>query len=395
MKETIVIAGSIAQKPWHGGHTWVFLQYVLGFQKLGWNVLFLDQLQPQMCVNRAGEACAVEDSLNLEYFLQVMHEFNLEGSYALLYKNGQSVAGMPRPEVLENTAKAALLINVMGFLHDEEILDRVQIRVFLDIDPGFGQMWQELGLCTMFTGHDRYVTIGENIGQENCSVPTCGLKWITTRQPVHLDSWKSSGDSAKRGFTTIASWRGAYGTVQFGGKSYGLRVHEFRKVAALPKSTGERFEVALDLHAADIADRLLLEENGWAIVEPKTACGDPWRYRTYIRDSAAEFMVAKNMYVETQSGWFSDRSSCYLASGKPVLAQDTGIRNLYPVGEGLLTFRSLDEAISGVEEICRNYGTHARAARALAEEYFDSDKVLRSLVDKVFAGQCSTLTEVL
>src|SRR5262249_48091878 len=158
-----------------------------------------------------------------------------------------------------------------------------------------------------------------------------------------------------RGFTTIASWRGAYGPVDFRGKTYGLRVHEFRKLASLPKSTGEPFEMALDIHPADAADRTLLEKNGWTLVEPSTVSNDVWRYRSFIRNSTAEFMVAKSMYVETQSGWFSDRSSCYLAAGKPVLAQDTGLKRLYPVGEGLLTFSTLDEAIWGVREIMRHY----------------------------------------
>src|SRR5262249_2968357 len=158
-------------------------------------------------------------------------------------------------------------------------------RVFLDIDPGFGQMWQDLGLQTMFNGHDYYVTIGENIGQNGCSVPTCGLKWITSRQPVHLDSWTPNGNSARHGFTTVASWRGAYGPVEFCGKTYGLRAHEFRKLASLPKSTGERFEIALDIHPADTADKLLLEKSGWMLTEPRAVAGDPWRYRSYIQDS--------------------------------------------------------------------------------------------------------------
>jgi hypothetical protein len=383
MGERIIIAGSIAQKPWQGGHTWVFLQYLHGFRKLGWDVLFLDQLEPEMCVNAKGKRCPLEESTNLHYFLQVMNDFDLRESYALLDERGERLVGMSRRKVLEQTAQAALFLNVMGFVRDPEILDRARKRVFLDIDPGFGQMWQELGLHNMFTGHHDYVTIGENVGRPGCGVPTCGLKWITTRPPVLLDYWQPHEPSPHRPFTTIASWRGAYGPVPFQGKTFGLRVHEFRNFASLPSLTSERFEVALDIHAGDAADRDLLEKNGWLLVDPRIAARDPWRYRKYIQNSGAEFMVAKNMYVQTQSGWFSDRSICYLASGKPVLAQDTGLKELYPSGNGLLTFHSLEEAVCCVRALSRDYGRHARAARAVAIEYFDSDKVLGRLLQRL------------
>lgn len=383
MKDTIVIAGSIAQKPGHGGHAWVFLQYALGFMKLGWNVVFVDRLEPGMCVDDRGRPCRLKESINLEYFVQVMNGFGLGASYALLYGDGEDIVGMSRERLLERTRDAELLLNVMGYLRDEEVLACARKRVFLDIDPGFGQMWQELGLCSMFGGHDHYVTIGENIGPAGNPIPTCGVNWIPTRQPVQLDYWEPGDISERRPFTTIASWRGPYGPVEFRGKTYGLRVHEFRKVAALPATTGKRFEVALDIHPADNADRQLLEMNGWSLLQPQTVSSDPRRYQDFIRDSGAEFMVAKNMYVETQSGWFSDRSSCYLAAGKPVLAQDTGLEHLYPVGKGLVTFKTLDEAVAGVEEISGNYEEHAHAARAIAEEYFDSNKVLQSLVSKL------------
>jgi hypothetical protein len=381
MKETVIIAGSIAQKPGRAGHAWAFLQYVLGFKKLGWNVVLVDHLDPSMCVDSEGKQCPVEKSTNVGYFVRLMKEFDLDDSYALLHGNRDGIIGMSRSKLLEKARHAALLINVMGYLRDTDILERVRKRVFLDIDPGFGQMWQELGLCTMFTGHDAYVTVGENIGRDGCTIPTCGLNWIPSRPPVQLDHWTTNGTVAHGGFTTIASWRGDYNAIEFRGKTYGLRVHEFRKVAPLPKSTNGRFEIALDIHPADAADKSLLQENGWRLLEPQTVSSDPWTYRRFIRNSAAEFMVAKNMYVETRSGWFSDRSCCYLASGKPVLALDTGLKSLYPVGRGLLTFTSLDEAVSGVQEISRNYQLHARAARDVAVEYFDSDKVLRSLVE--------------
>lgn len=383
MDGTIVVAGALAQRPGVGGHTWVFLQYLLGFKRLGWDVLFLDQLEPEMCLDAAGQPCPLEQSVNLHYFLQVMERFGLDGAFALIYDHGERLVGLSRQQVLERTKNSAFLINVMGYFADEEILGSAPRRVFLDIDPGFGQMWQDLGLAAVFQGHDDYVTIGENIGQTDCTIPTCGLEWITTPQPVVLDCWQPQTRAGTEWFTSIISWRGAYGPLEYQGKTYGLRVHEFRKFASLPRLSERPFQLALDIHPAEVKDMALLADNGWSLLDPKVVAGDPWAYQAYVQGSKAEFMVAKNMYVQSNSGWFSDRSICYLASGRPVLAQDTGLRRLYPTGEGLLTFSTVDEALAGVEELSSDYARHAHAARLIAEEYFDSDKVLSRLLGKL------------
>ena len=156
----MVLAGSLAQRPRHGGHTWVLLQYLLGFRRLGWDVLFLDRLEPEMCVDAADQPCRFEESLNLRYFLKVMEGFGLSGAFSLIYDRGERFVGLSRERVLERTGSSAFLMNVMGFLDDEEILSCAPRRVFLDIDPGFGQMWRALGLAEPFRGHDDYVTIG-------------------------------------------------------------------------------------------------------------------------------------------------------------------------------------------------------------------------------------------
>ncbi len=381
MRQTVVIAGALAQKPRQGGHTWQFLQYLLGFRRLGWEVLFLDQLEPEMCVDASGQPCPLEQSVNLRYLVEVMQGFGLQDAYSLIYNGGERWIGLSRAQVLERVRNSAFLLNFMSYLSQEEILGQTPRRVFLDTDPGFGQMWCALGLADIFGGHDDYVTIGENIGQPACTIPTCGLPWITMRQPVLLDQWPvQTGGTA---FTSIGSWRGPYAPVIYAGKTYGLRVHEFRQFAPLPSLSARPFQLALDIHAAEEKDINLLETNGWALVDPKVVTRDPWVYREYIQSSLAELMVAKGMYAQSNSGWFSERSICYLASGKPVLAQDTGLQGLYPLGEGLLTFRTLEEAHAGVEEIVGNTPRHARAARALAVDYFNSDKVLNGLLVKL------------
>jgi hypothetical protein len=382
MRETVIIAGALAQRPWYGGHTWVFLQYLLGFQRLGFDVLFVDRLGPGMCFDATGDPAPFRSSENLRYLDHVMERFGLSGRWSLLFENGREVAGLDRKEVIERTRRSVLLLNVMGYLEDEDVLAAAPVRAFLDIDPGFGQMWNELGLARPFDGHDRHVTIGGRIGEPDCLIPTCGLDWVATLPPVELAEWPPVTSEGKR-FTSVASWRGAFGPIAYEGKRYGLRVHEFRRFAELPKRTSARFEVALDIEDADAADRQSLQEHGWDLADPHMAAGNPWRYREYVQGSAAELMIAKNLYVDTHSGWFSDRSACYLASARPVLAQDTGLERLLPCGEGLMKFSTADEAAQGVEEITANYERHSRAAREIAEEHFAADRVLTRLLNEL------------
>jgi hypothetical protein len=382
MRERIVIGGSLAQKPGYGGHTWVFLQYLLGFRRLGWDVLLLDRLQPELFRDRTGSTCAPDQSVNARYVADVAERFGLRDRLVLLPDPGQEAGDRTRRAVLEFVGSAALLLNVMGFITDPEVLAQAQRRVFLDIDPGYGQMWAELGLHDAFAGYDDFVTIGENIGCDGCEIPTRGLPWITTPQPVVLDQWPMA-DAHDGAFTSVGSWRGRYGTVSYGGRTYGHRVHEFRRFVELPRLTGRSFELALAIDDAETADLDLLRRNDWRLVDPAVVAASPDAYRHYVQRSAAELMVAKNMYVAARSGWMSDRSICYLASGKPVVAQDTGLDGRYEPGAGLLTFSDLDEASAAVDEVCGRYASHARAARALAEEHFDSDKVLGRLLERL------------
>lgn len=382
MSHSLVIAGALAQKPKIAGHTWALLQYLLGFRRLGWRTLFVDYLEPSFCVDETGRDCATEGSVNLRYVLDVANSIGLEDDYALIGPGGASLIGMPRSRLLERVRQSAFLLNIMGYLRDEEVLGGASKRIFLDIDPGFGQFWDELGLHRPFAGYDAYVTIGLNIGRPDCTIPTCGVDWIVTPQPVVLEWWPPS-DVSGESFTTIASWRGAYGPVEYQGRSYGLRVHQFRRFVDLPGLTGRPFELALAIHPAETRDLALLSDKGWSLVDPQRVAGDPLAYRSYIGRSLAEFSVAKDMYVRTRGGWISDRSLCYLASGRPVLAQETGFSRHYPTGEGLLAYSTLEEAVAGVEEITRRPDRHARAARALAEEYFDSDKVLGRLLQQL------------
>jgi hypothetical protein len=380
----VVVAASVAQRPGYGGHAWAILQWVLGLRSIGRRVLLVDRLEPEMCVDAGGRRCAPERSANLRYLRAVMRRFGLDGDWAVLCDGGRRAVGLAREQLLRRVSAAAGLLDVMGFMTDGGVLERCRRRVFVDIDPGYGQMWCDAGLDHPLDGHDAHVTIGENIGRPDCAIPTCGIDWVTTPQPVALEHWTPAPAGAA--YTGVASWRGPYGTTTHNGVTYGSRVHEFRSFLPLPRLRPRRFELALDIHPAEERDIAALRDNGWSLVDPRAACGDPDAYRDFIRGSRAEFMVAQQIYVGTRSGWFSDRSTCYLASGKPVLAQDTGFTDRYPSGRGLLAFSTLEEAAAGIDAIEANHAAHAAAAREIAEEYFDARKVLPRVLERVGLG---------
>jgi hypothetical protein len=364
----IVVCGAVGQKPGQPGHTWQFLQYLLGFRRLSFDVLFVDRL---------GDPAHP----GVGYVRETLRRFGIE--WTIVHDGGRH-SGLSRRETLAWVRSADLVLNVMGFCTDEELLAAAPWRVFLDTDPGFGQMWHALGLADIFSGHDAYLTIGERIGTSGCCVPTCGLHWETTRQPVVLAEWPvAPAPPGELTFGSIATWRGAYAPIEYEGRRFGLRAHEFRRFADLPHLTGRSFELALDIDQADEADRELLEDGGYILRDPHEVTATVDGYRNYVRSAGAELMVAKEMYVRSRSGWFSERSACYLATGRPVLAQDTGLDGLLPTGEGVLTFTDLEECADGVETIARDWPRHSRAARKLAEAYFDSDVVLGRLLDVV------------
>ncbi|MGB2710081.1 MAG: hypothetical protein WBC33_01085 [Conexibacter sp.] len=369
----IAIAGSVAQKAHNAGHTWQFLQYLLGFKRLGWDVLLLDSLAASDSATHAR---------SVRYVAETMEAHGLAGAWTIALGGGTH-AGVDRAQALRHVADADLLLNVMGFCTDEELLAAARSRVFLDTDPGFAQMWRELGLADILDGHDVHVTIGERIGEPDCALPTCGLRWVTTPQPVVLDAWPRAAAAPRRPFTSVASWRGAYAPIDYRGTRYGLRVHEFRRFAELPRLTGRPFELALAIHPDERGDLELLRTSGWTLTEPADVARTPDAYRRFIAESTGELMVAKGIYVQTRSGWLSERSICYLASSRPVVAQDTGLADRYQLGSGLLAFTTLAEAAAAIEDVTADYARHADAARALAEDRFDSDKVLTRLMEQV------------
>ena len=356
-----MVAGALAAKAANGGHAWSRISVVLGLRRLGWEVAFVEQL------DGVGQA-------ERDYFDGICEQFGIDGHL---------FGGPAPPNLVERVQASALLINFGGHLTSRELKRGPGVKVFLDDDPGYTQLWHASGLLDgKLDEHDFYFTFGENVGRPGCTLPVNGIRWRHVRPPVVLDEW-APGEWPHEGFRTVASWRGGYGRVEFGGHLYGQKAHEFRRFVDLPQKADADFEIALRIDADDSADLALLRSHGWQLVDPRQVAGSPDDFRRYVHGSAGEFSVAQGIYVETQCGWFSDRTTRFLASGRPALVQDTGFSKNLPTGDGLIAFTTLEEAVAGAEAIGRDYHAHAHAAREIAKEYFASDRVLGRLLEEV------------
>jgi hypothetical protein len=364
----ILFSGMIAGDPEQGGASWSILQYLLGFRALGHEVRLVepvDRLDPRV----------------VSYFEQLVRDFGLEGEASLLVRGSQETAGAPYEELTAWAGEADVLFNVSGMLRDEELAGPPPLRVFLDLDPAFNQLWHAEGIEMGFDLHNRFATVGLELGEPGCPVPTCGREWFKTLPPVFLPRWEqASGPGAA--FTTVGNWRG-YGSVEWEGRRYGQKAHSLRKLPALPRLTNERLAPALAIHPEEKEDLAALRGNGWELSDPVALAGSPASYAEFVRASKGEIGIAKEGYVESRCGWFSDRSACYLASGRPVVAQETGWSAFLPAGEGLLSFTDAPTAAAAIARVEGDYEAHARAARALAEEHLDSDAVLARLLERV------------
>ena len=375
---SIAIAGMVAGQPGQGGAAWAVLQYVLGLRDLGHDVLLVEP------VRRIGPG--VEP-----YFQSLVEAFGLRGSAAVVEEAGRTV-GMPRHTLVERMRRADVLLDISGMLRDPELIDAIPRRVFLDLDPAFNQIWHLQGADIGFDRHTHFATIATSIGRPGCTVPTCGRDWITTLQPICLDHWPvAAGEPVHDGLTTVGHWR-SYGSVTHDGVFHGQKVHAWREVIDIPRRVAKPCLPALAIHADEVRDLAALHEHGWQLLDPAVVCGTPAGYQRFVQGSWAELGIAKSGYVVSRSGWFSDRSVCYLASGRPVIAQETGFSSHLPVGEGLFAFATVADVPAAVEAILADYPRHRRAARAIAETYFDSRRVLPALLERVLASPSSRIS---
>lgn len=380
MAKRILIAGAISRLPQGGaGNTWAFLQYILGFRRLGFETYYVEFLGPKECIEEDGELGVFATCMNARYFRAVMDHFALGSAMALIELEGPGHIGCLSPaEINKLASDIDLLVNISGQFPLKSLLGKMGRRMYIDLDPGYSQIWQaQYGVDMNLPGHDVYMTVGSNLGKPSCPLPTCGVQWQTTLPPVVLSEWVTRR-SPGAAYTTVADWRG-YGPVEWGGVWYNQKADEFLRLVELPQRISVPLEICLAIHP-DEADRVTLQQNGWSLTSPQIFAATPDSYRDYIWSARGEFTVVKHGYAAGRTGWFSDRSACYLAAGRPVICQDTGIGEYVPTGAGLLTFTDLDSAVDAISRVEQGYAQHAAAASAFAREYLDSDRVLTRLL---------------
>jgi len=389
----IVIGSVISAQPYSPGMVWNWMQHAVGLARLGHDVVYVEEVPRELCVDASGAPCPLESSVNLRSFRDTMSRFNFLDRACLIHAGGNATFGMSLEALETFSRQADLLLNISGHVTHPCVVNTVRRRVYMDQDPVYTQLWRaEYKKTWNFDAHDVYVTVGLNIGTPHTPIPDCGIEWHRALPPVLLDCWDDRPPPADGCFTTIASWQAGLYDLQFRDEWYGSKSIEFERFAALPTKVDQRFEVALRKVMSGDERVQLLRDRGW-IVSDAGRIDSLAAYQEFIAGSRAEIGIAKNSYVKGRSGWFSDRTAHYLANGRPALAQATGFERHLPTGRGLLSFTSLEEAVDGVERINRAYAAHAQAAREIAAEFLDYRKVLPRLLEDCMARPASRTAE--
>jgi hypothetical protein len=319
----------------------------------------------------------------LRFVASAFLRFDIGERWAFYDARESEWRGPAANRILDVLATADIVLNVSGINPLRPWLMQVPVRVLVDTDPAFSQVRHltDPSRRRLALQHTAFVSFGENIVYGRSSIPSDGLPWLPSRQPILLQTWRVSPGPTAGAFTSVMMWD-SYRNMEYDHRIFGQKSDSFSPLLDLPQRTGPILELAL---FSGSGPRRLLRRNGWMLRDGGKVTRDPWSYQRYIQRSKAEFSVAKHGYVVSNSGWFSERSANYLASGRPVVVQDTGFTDWMQTGAGVLPFTNPDEAVAAIEEVNRRYEYHCRAAREVAEEYFDSDKVLTSLIERAMA----------
>ena len=374
----IIVLGYIVRGPL-GGLAWHHLQYVLGLARLGHDVYFLEDSDDYpSCYDPAREVTDTDPSYGLRFAKETFERVGLSNCWAYHDAHTSHWYGPCADHILEICSTADLLLNLSSMNPLRPWLAEVPVRALIDTDPLFTQIRHLTDPVSrkLAMQHSAFLSFGENVGREMSTIPKDGLTWQATRQPIVLDAWPVTSGVPSGKFTTVMLWD-SYPAREYGGCRYGMKSDSFTPFLDLPKRADPILELAV---GSPSAPRELLRRKGWEVRDPLEVTRDPWAYQNYIQQSKAEFSVAKHGYVISRSGWFSERSAGYLASGRPVLTQETGFSHWMETGAGVISFSTPEQALAGIEEINCHYEFHCREARAIAEEYFDSKKVLSRLI---------------
>lgn len=428
----VIVTGLIAQHRWMGGVAWDYLNVLIGFKQLGYDVYYFEDSGEWPYLLEPANGSWIGDCPVpiIKHLNKTLAAFELKDKWAYRYPITGKWYGITNEMRKDVISTADMLINVSGTLERPEEYRIIKRLIYIDTDPVFthirllnaknaktpiGSPKEKLaenaemktiedenldsGLLNCIDMHDIHFTVGETLRGEFCNT---GHNWLKTKHPIALDCWKSNKKKRGMKLTTVMNWS-SYAPIAYKGEIYGQKDIEMRKFMKLPSMVPQaKYEIALsgirhtrwETKSTDVAsiDSSILEEMspaetlekfGWKIVDAVRRTSSYLNYRTYIEESAGEFSIAKHGYVKGESGWFSGRSACYLAAGKPVVVQDTGFELDLLSGKGVLAFKTLEEAGEMVKELLADYPAHSKSARELSFEYFDSAKVIRKILEKI------------
>ena len=384
-RKKIVVMGFMAGCP-IAGVIWQHVHYIVGLQRLGHDVYYIED-SARIPYNPVTWDSSDDYSYAAEVLSRLAAQFSFEGrwSYCARFLPDHPCAGMPKSAIVQLYRDADAILNVCGSQEFNEDLLQSDRVLYVESDPGVEQIKIDKGVqdtVDYLARHHALFTFGENIGSPYFMVPIHGQRWFSTRQPVVTDLWKTSATPGSAAvFTSIANWNtsGKKDIVWKGETYLWSKSLEFLKFVDAPRCSGETFELATGIK--DKATCELFLRNGWRLSSPHEMSIDWDQYHRYIQDSKGEFTVAKDQYVRLNTGWFSDRSACYLAAGRPVITQETGFTKFYGGKEGLFAFSTVDEIVEAVREVNADYARHSRAAFEIAKEVFEAEKVLAELLD--------------
>jgi hypothetical protein len=377
----IILAGCIGRFPL-AGHGWITSQYLLGLRSLGHEVYYLEDAGEESWVYEWGRQEMTSDiHYPADFVARTLDPIGMGRRW--IYRTSDHAAGMSIDEFRDICQSADLLLirgAPLAVWRDE--YSAPLRRAFIDVDPLFTQVKTTQGdpqLNETLERCEHVFTIAQRIGKVDCTIPLVKREWHLTVSPVFLPAWQVASEEPIYPFTTVMQWD-SYDCVHHGGIAYGNKSHEFPRFTALPRQTQAEFSIAMIGRPPGH-----LDIRGWQIVDGTTVSSTPEDYRTFIQKSFAEFSVAKQGYAASRGGWFSDRSVCYLASGRPVVVQDTGLRDWLPIGRGVACFQTVGEAVEAVTDVQRHYGEHRLVARRIAEEYFSTERVLPPLIQEALS----------
>jgi len=383
----IVVTGLLGQYAF-GGVTWDYIQYLLGFRALGHDVWYLED-SGAWPYDPVKQTVSDDCTYNVGYLRGMMESFGFGDRW--IYRNGADgkFYGAGEAAARDLIKNADLLVNVSsaGWLKDYDF--GVKHQMFIDGDPMFCQVGlldpKNADYAKRVRAHDSHFSFGLNLGAADCLAPDVGIRWKKTVQPIALDWWPAQSDEGLDRFTTVMNWA-SYAPVEWQGKLYGQKDLEFDKFKQLPQRTPQHLEMAMGQGVGGKRPTEELRALGWTILEAGDVLPDHTSYHEFLRTSKAEWSVAKHGYVAGCTGWFSCRTACYLALGRPAVVQETGWSDHIPAGDGLLAFSTLDEAVDAIADINDHYAEHQSAARALAEQFFDAKKVCGDLLKQAGIG---------